>query len=125
MVLHLATQHELLKEVSSSSSSSSTSSSISSIQHELLKEVNLELQCSIEPEIRNVTVSQVMQKDKRPGVAAVFKALYPEEGEQKMVQDMVRLSSEPEKYFDFLALGEGCRSCGQCETREEDWRYWE
>jgi len=46
MVLHLATQHELLKEV--------------------------------------------MQKDKRPGVAAVFKALYPEEGEQNMVQDMAK-----------------------------------
>ena len=58
--------------------------------------MNLELQCSIEPDIRNVTVSQVMQKDKRPGVAAVLKALYPEEGEQKMVQDMVRLSSQPE-----------------------------
>ena len=101
MVLHLATQHELLKEVSSSSSSSSTSSSISSIRHELLKEVNLELQCSIAPEIRNVTVSQVMQKDKRPGVAAVFKALYPEEGEQKMVQDMVRLSSESENTYVF------------------------
>ena len=42
-----------------------------------------------------MTVSQVMQKDKRPGVAAVFKALYPEEGEQNMVQDMVKLSSEP------------------------------
>ena len=75
-----------------------------------------------------MTVSQVMQKDKRPGVAAVLKALYPEEGEQKMVQDMVRLSSEPEntfKYFDFLVQGEGCRSCGRRETREEDWRYWE
>ena len=83
------------------------------------------LQCSIAPEIRNVTVSQVMQKDKRPGVAAVFKALYPEEGEQKMVQDMVRLSSESEntfKYFDFFAQGEGCRSCGRREAREEDWR---
>ena len=90
--------------------------------------MNLELQCSIAPEIRNVTVSQVMQKDKRPGVAAVFKALYPEEGEQKMVQDMVRLSSQPEntfKYFDFLALGEGCRSCGRREAREEDWPWWE
>ena len=43
-----------------------------------------------------MTVSQVMQKDKRPGVAAVFKALYPEEGGQNMVQDMVRLSSQPE-----------------------------
>ena len=43
-----------------------------------------------------MTVSQVMQKDKRPGVAAVLKALYPEEGEQTMVQDMVRLSSESE-----------------------------
>ena len=58
MVLHLATQHELLKEVSGGSSSSSSSSigssssssssnsirsSISSIQHDLLKEVNLEL----------------------------------------------------------------------------------
>ena len=81
MVLHLATQHKLLKEV--------------------------------------------MQKDKRPGIAAVLKALYPEEGEQKMVQDMVRLSSEPAntfKYFDFLAQGKGCRSCGQREAREEDWR---
>ena len=66
-----------------------------STQHELIKDVNLELQCSIAPEIGNVTDSQVMQKDKRPGVAAVFKALYPEEGEQQMVQDMVRLSSEP------------------------------
>ena len=63
--------------------------------------MNLELQCSIAPEIRNVTVSQVMQKDKRPGVAAVFKALYPEEGEQKMVQDMVRLSSESENTYVF------------------------
>ena len=71
-------------------------SSSSSSQHELTNDVNLELQCSIAPEIRNVTVSQVMQKDKRPGVAAVFKALYPEEGEQKMVQDMVRFSSQPE-----------------------------
>ena len=71
-----------------------------------------------------MTVSQVMQKDKRPGVAAVFKALYPEEGEQKMVQDMVRLSSQPEntfKYFDF-SQGQGCRSCGRREAREEDWR---
>ena len=29
-----------------------------------------------------------MQKDKRPGVAAVLKALYPDEGAQQMVQDM-------------------------------------
>ena len=96
-----------------------------STQHELIKDVNLELQCSIAPEIGNVTVSQVMQKDKRPGVAVVLKALYSEEGEQKMVRDMVRLSSEPEntfKYFDFLAQGKGCRSCGRREAREEDWR---
>ena len=48
MVLHLATQHQLLKEV--------------------------------------------MQKDKRPGIAAVLKALYPEEGAQEMVQDMEIIS---------------------------------
>ena len=96
-----------------------------STQHELIKDVNLELQCSIAPEIGNVTVSQVMHKDKRPGVAAVLKALYPEEGEQKMVQDMVRLDSESAntfKYFDFFAQGKGCRSCGRREAREEDWR---
>ena len=56
-----------------------------------------------------------MQKDKRPGIAAVLKALYPEEGAQQMVQDMAKAVETAASVKQEKKTG-----CGNKEDVEEE-----
>ena len=60
-------------------------------------------------------LKEVMQKDKRPGIAAVFKALYPEEGAQQMVQDMAKAVETAASVKQEKKTG-----CGNKEDVEEE-----